>query len=60
MTKTNIDREEKEKEKLNKLPKTNLEKRKKYSPTRREILDCMKHDSHRRVGGRVRQVRWGR
>ncbi len=53
-----IDRETKEK--LFKLTKKNLDTRKKNRITRRDILDCMKHDSHRRVGGRIKQVRWGR
>ena len=57
MKKLKIDKEEKEK--INKLPKTNLEKRKKYNPTRREIIECMQHDSHRRVKGRIKQRGWG-
>lgn len=32
--------------------------KKKYTPTKKEVLECMRHDAYRRVNRRVRQVRW--
>jgi hypothetical protein len=43
------------KERLYKLTKNMIDMQKDIS-----IRDCMKHDSYKRIGRRIKQVRWGK